>query len=77
MYDIYFAIDGDTIESIANKFNTSPEVIKQLNGYMGDIFVGNSIIVPKIKSDYFDYYKVTKGDTLFMGNGKCIIIWQN
>ena len=65
MYDIYVIEKGDTIDSIAFKFNTSPEVIYQLNGYNIDVVPGNNIIIPKIISKYFDYYKVTKGDTLY------------
>lgn len=65
MYDTYITTSGDTLNSIASKFNTSPEVIKQLNGYLLEIVPGLIIVVPKVTSKYFDYYTITKGDTLF------------
>ena len=65
MYDTYVIEVNDTIDSISSKFGTSPEVIYQLNGYVLDIIPGNTLVVPRRKSDYFDYYKVSKGDTLY------------
>jgi len=65
MYDAYIAVANDTIDSISKKYNTSPEVLYQLNGYIFNVEEGMSIIVPKITSKYFDYYKVSKGDTLY------------
>jgi len=65
MYDTYLVDVNDTIDTISSKFNTSPEVIKQLNGYMSNIVPGTSIVVPRVTSNYFDYYKVSKGDTLY------------
>lgn len=65
MYDTYVIEENDTINSISSKFNTSPEVIYQLNGYVLDIVPGNTLVVPRIISNYFDYYKVSKGDTLY------------
>ena len=65
MYDTYKVITGDTLESISSKFKTSPEVIKQLNGYILDVEPGDSLVVPRISSKYFDYYTVSKGDSLY------------
>ena len=65
MYDTYIIEDNDTVASIASKFNISPEVIYQLNGYVLDLVPGNTLVVPRITSNYFDYYKVSKGDTLY------------
>lgn len=65
MYDTYTIENGDTIDSISSKFNSSPEVIYQLNGYVLDLAPGNTLVVPRVTSNYFDYYKVTKGDTLY------------
>ena len=33
MYDTYIVKDNDTIDIISSKYNTSPEVLYQLNGY--------------------------------------------
>ena len=65
MYDTYVINKDDTLEIISSKFNTSPEVIKQLNGYNLNLIPGNSLVVPRITSKYFDYYTVSKGDTLY------------
>ena len=65
MYDTYVIEKNDTIASISSKFNTSPEVIYQLNGYVIDLVPGNTLVVPRVTSDLFDYYTVTKGDTLY------------
>jgi len=65
MYDTYVIEKNDTIGSISSKFNTSPEVIYQLNGYVLDLVPGSTIVVPRVTSNYFDYYTVSKGDTLY------------
>ena len=65
MYDTYVIKNGDTVATISSKFNTSPEVIYQLNGYVLDLVPGNTLVVPRVTSNYFDYYTVTKGDTLY------------
>ena len=65
MYDTYMIQKNDTIDSISSKFNTSPEVIYQLNGYILDIVPGNTLVVPRVTSKYFDYYMVNKGDSLY------------
>lgn len=65
MYNTYVIEVNDTIDSISSKFGTSPEVIYQLNGYVLDIVPGNTLVVPRNKNSYFDYYTVSKGDTLY------------
>ena len=65
MYDTYMIEKNDTIDTISSKFNTSPEVLNQLNGYMSSLVPGNNLVVPRVTSKYFDYYKVNKGDTLY------------
>lgn len=65
MYDTYVVEANDTIDKISSKFNTSPEVIYQLNGYVLDLVPGTNLVVPRISSKYFDYYKVNKGDSLY------------
>lgn len=67
MYDIYTIKSGDTIESIANKYNITPYILYQLNGINNNISLvpGNNIIVPKISNTYFDYYTIKKGDSLY------------
>ena len=65
MYDTYIIDQNDTINTISSKFNTSPEIIYQLNGYVTDIIPGKPLVVPRVTSNYFDYYTIEKGDTLY------------
>lgn len=65
MYETYVIKENDTIEGIANRFNTTPAILYQLNGYFTSLIPGNNIIVPKLQSPFFDYYTINKGDTLF------------
>ena len=64
MTDTYKVMENDTIESIASKYSTSSEIINFLNNNI-KIQPGMIINVPRIQSDYFDYYVVREGDTLY------------
>ena len=72
MYEIYTVSNADTIESIANSFNISPSNLYQINGFTPDYLLkpNTNIIVPKVRNNYFEYYTIKKGDTLFMGNSE-------
>ena len=63
MFDNYVVLPDDTFNSIAKKFNTSEDILKKING--SNITLGMSLLIPKINSQYFDYYLVNKGDTLY------------
>lgn len=65
MYDTYVIKEDDTIDSVALKYGISTEILKKLNGYVFDLVPGNTLVVPKKRNDYFDYYTVSKGDTLY------------
>lgn len=67
MYDKYLIQHGDTIESIASKFNTREDIIKDLNNLPYDDMYeeGREIIVPANKDKYFEYYTIQKGDSLY------------
>lgn len=67
MYKIYQVEYGDTIDRIANKTNTTPKNIRDINGINNDseLVVGSLIIVPKEFEKSFDIYKVKKGDSIY------------
>ncbi len=67
MYDKYLIRQGDTLDSIAKKFNTEPSMIMDLNNMpFRDYYKeGREIIVPVNKEKYFEYYTIQKGDTLY------------
>lgn len=65
MYKIYKVSMGDTLASIANKFNTTIDNLQNING-KDYISMGELIIVPNNNSnDYFDSYTIEKGDSLY------------
>ena len=63
MYDLYQIMNGDTINTLASKYGTSPEVLKNLNPN-STFTVGTYIVVPTLK-EYFDVYTINKGDSLY------------
>ena len=63
MYDIYQIMVGDTLNSIAQKFNTTSEMLQRINPN-SSFGVGNSIVVPRI-NEYFEVYNIQKGDSLY------------
>lgn len=67
MYQIYQVGPYDTLKSIADKFNTTGDEIKRLNGI--DEFtaiIGAPLIVPKTSTNpNYDNYVVQKGDNLY------------
>ena len=68
MYEIYTIKDLDTWDSVAEKYETTAGVLKQINGIMDDdgIGLGMQIVVPTLKRQPYKYYTVKKGDTMEM-----------
>lgn len=65
MYTIYKVLAGDTLESIANKFNTDVNTLLKINSIDDNSFLpGNGIIVPK-NNLYLKEYVVREGDTIY------------
>ena len=59
-YNTYIVQSGDTLFSIANKYNTSVSKLKELNGLTSNIIkVNQKIKIPN------NYYIVKKGDSLW------------
>ena len=67
MYDKYLIKQGDTLSTIAKKFNTNEKIILDLNNipFPDMLRAGKEIIVPINKEKYFEYYTIKKGDTLW------------
>ena len=67
MYEKYRVNYNDTLESIAKKFNTKTEVLKDINNLYFTEYLreGTDIIVPKETDKYFTTYKINEGDTLY------------
>lgn len=69
MYTIYQVQNGDTLASVASKFNISVNNLSSLNGIMVGSLLnpGDYIVVPKIQIEnpYFREYVVKKGDSIY------------
>jgi len=67
MFFKYEIKNGDSLKSIANKYHTTKEMLKDINNiYFEDkLRVGSEIIVPSNETIYFDKYLINNGDTLY------------
>ena len=67
MFDIYKVSEGDNIGTISNTFNIDPVYLYKINGFEADRVVkkGENIIVPKLTSEYFDYYTMNETSSLY------------
>lgn len=66
MYKIYQVEMGETLESIANKLNTTVDNLKEINGILQDVSLmpGSFLIVPMV-DDRFITYTVKQGDNIY------------
>lgn len=66
MYHIYQIASNDTLDSIANYFQTTVEQLKKINGIQGNVMLkqGGFLIVPTPNHLYLKTYIVNKGDTI-------------
>ena len=63
---IYEVKKGDTLYSIAKKFNTTVDKIKELNSIVNDILtIGTSLLIPTSNLSDIIVHKVIKGDSLW------------
>lgn len=67
MFESYIIKSGETLELIAKKFNTTEELLMDINNIDNSklLRAGNEIVVPKNKEKYFEYYVIEKGDNLY------------
>lgn len=67
MYDQYSIKEGESLDTVAKKFNTNVGVLKNINNiyYDEQVRAGMDVIVPKNEENYFNYYVIEKGDTLY------------
>ena len=67
MYKIYDIRDGDSLNSIANIFDTDVDTLNDINGFDSNYKFENTnqMIVPLNSDDMFGIYKVKDGDTIY------------
>lgn len=63
MYDIYQIMGGETLDSIASKYNISKEILEKINPN-STFMPGTNIVIPTINR-YFEVYTIKDGDTLY------------
>lgn len=71
MFESYVVKNNENLDIIAKKFNTTIKDLQDINNiyYPDSIREGMEIIVPINSQEYYDYYVVEKGDSLY-GIGK-------
>lgn len=67
MYQIYQIASNDTIASIAQKFNTTIDELRRINGMGMNSMLnpGNYIVVPGVQNNMYQMYTVKQGDNLY------------
>lgn len=67
MYDKYSIKKGENLNHVAKMFHTDVDALKSINNiyYDEQVRAGMDVIVPKMPENYFNYYVIEKGDTLY------------
>ena len=67
MFESYRLGKDENLQSVAKKFNTTVKVLQDLNNIysIDDIRQDFELVVPGNAQNYFDYYVVEKGDSLY------------
>lgn len=68
MYNIYVVSPGDTIDTIAQRYNTTTQELFRINSFLNPnepLTIGQRIIIPVPRTDTFEYYTIKKGDSLY------------
>ncbi len=67
MFERYRLGKNDTLESVAKKYNTTVKILQDLNNlyFTDNLRADMELIVPTETKDYFNYYIVEKGDSLY------------
>ena len=65
--EIYTPKNTDTLSIVADKFNTTEEELRNINGLDNNYLItpDKELIVPKITNNNYDYYTVKKGDNIY------------
>ena len=59
MYQVYQILDNESLESLADKFNTTVSDLKSINGIVNDdvtvgsLIVKSLLVTPKVKLKYY------------------------
>lgn len=67
MFESYKLQKGENLYTVAEKFHTSVKTLQDINNiyYVDDVREDMEIVIPKESKDYFNYYVVEQGDSLY------------
>ena len=67
MFNRYITKEGESLKTISDKLNISLEKLQKANNlyYLGELRAGSEIILPENSKDYFSYYMIEKGDSIY------------
>lgn len=67
MFNRYITKDGESLRTISEKLNISLEKLQKVNNlyYLGELRAGSEIILPENSKNYFNYYMIEKGDSIY------------
>lgn len=66
MYNVIKVLEGETLSDIAARFQTTVENLQEINNLENaNLRIGQEIIVPETSKQYFEYYTVKKGDSIY------------
>ena len=67
MFESYRLWRNEELSDVAEKYNTTVKILQDLNNiyYLDTVREGMEIVVPTESKDYFNYYVVEKGDSLY------------
>ncbi len=67
MFESYRLGKDEDLNQVAEKYNTTVKILQDINNlyFLDNLREGMEIIVPSESKDYFNYYVVEKGDSLY------------
>lgn len=67
MFESYILGKNESLSNVAKKYNTSVKVLQDINNLycLDDLREGMEIVVPTESKNYFNYYVVEQGDSLY------------
>ena len=67
MFEKYKLKYGETLEEVADRYGTTEDYLKEINNiYFNEYLKPDmDIIIPKKYDDYYTFYTIKKGDTLY------------
>ena len=67
MFHNYKLVGNEDLNSVATRFQTTNEVLRNLNSWLNfdELKENSELVVPEKTYDYYNYYTVEKGDNIY------------